>query len=68
MCGYPGGELRRAKRVRRKEEVGYKRYTCEALVYREAIERPLKRQRDRWVKELMARRQQIGEPVFGFCR
>ena len=33
--------------------------------YWEAIERQLQRQKDRWVQELMARRKQIGEPVFG---
>ncbi len=34
-------------------------------MYREAIERQLPGQKDRWVEELMARRKQIGEPVFG---
>ncbi len=34
-------------------------------MYREGIERQLKRQKDRWVEEHMARRKQIGEPVFG---
>ncbi len=34
-------------------------------MYREAIERQLKRQKDRWVEEHMARPKQIGEPVFG---
>ncbi len=33
-------------------------------MYRAAIERQPQRQKDRWVQELIARRKQIGEPVF----
>ncbi len=37
-------------------------------MYREGIERQLQRQKDRGVQELMARRKQIGEPVFGVIK
>ncbi len=36
--------------------------------YREAIERQLRRQKDKLVQEFMARRKQIGEPVFGVLK
>ena len=78
-----GGELRRSGGVRKKREVAYKMYKCEAfrscsvahLCTKEkrrkvlaAIERQPQRQKDRWVQELMARRKQMVERVFGFRR
>ena len=81
--GSEGGELKRIGGIRKKGEVGYKMYKCEAfrscsvahLCTKDkgrkvlaAIERQLQRQKARWVQELMARRKQIGERVFGFRR
>ena len=84
-----GGELKRIGGIRKKGEVGYKMYKCEAFrscsvahlctkekrrkvlavsMYRAAIERQPQRQKDRWVQELMARRKQIVEPVFGVIK
>ena len=75
-----GGELKRIGGVRKKGEVGYRSYKgaafrkgevahlCRKIPAVSAYQEAIEGQKDSRVRELMARRKQIVEPVFGVIR